>query len=167
MTKVHKVLLAIILAVILGIGWRCGGDPFGESEPPPFMAPTTPTQTRPAPTIPAAIPTIEPSRRVYRVTYYGPGFEGGPLGCGSDIYGLFDSSDPTTVASGDGGPVCGTHLTLCSEADGTLCQGVVVKDACGGCSPDHLDLSRAAWLVLGQPEYVVVVLYDWEEDEPR
>ena len=164
MTRLLRVVWALValMAVTTLVCEIRGGGSSGEREPPSFVASSTPTQTRPAPTIAAATPTVEPSRRrseerVFYVTYYGPGFEGGPLGCGSDIYGLFDSRDPTTVASGEGGPECGTHLTLCSEADGAVCIGVVVKDRCGGCGPYHLDLSRAAWLVLGQPEFVVAI----------
>ena len=151
-----------VLWVVGAIVWTAAlvvhiryGDPSGGIEPPPFMVAATPTQTWPATETPAATPTEEPSRRVYRVTYYGPGFEGQPVACGSDVYGLFDPNDPTTAASGDGGPICGAHLTLCSGAEGGLCQGVVIKDGCGGCGPDHLDLSRAAWDALGQPEYVI------------
>ena len=122
------------------------------NDPPP----TTPTLT-PSPTLARTpVPTAQPVPVAYfRVTYYGPGFEGGPVACGSDVYGLFDADDPTTAASGTGGPGCGTHLVLCS---GKLCQMVVIKDACGGCGPDHLDLSRAAWDALGQPEYVTAAV---------
>lgn len=63
------------------------------------MAPTTPTQTWSASIIPAATPTVELGRRVYRVTYYGPEFQGGPLACGSDVYGHYDANDPTTIAA--------------------------------------------------------------------
>ena len=115
-----------------------------------------PTATVAAATIPAATPTFTPMPppvAYYRVTYYGPGFEGGLVACGTDIYGPFDSTDPTTAAAGEGGPTCGTRLDLCSV---TSCQVVVIKDACGGCSANHLDLSRAAWDALGQPVEVYV-----------
>ena len=156
MTRLLRVVWALVaLMVVALVADYCGGDLSGGSGPPPFRAVATPTQTWPATETPAATPTVDPGRRAYRVTYYGSDFAGGPLGCGSDVYGYYDPNDPTTAASGAGGPVCGSHLTLCSEAQGTLCQGVVVKDTCGGCGPDHLDLSRAAWLALGQPEFVV------------
>ena len=155
MTRLLRVVWALVALVVVAlVADYCGGDPSGGSEPPPFRTPAVATQTWPATETPAATPTVAASRRYY-VTYYGLEFEGGPLGCGSDVYGYYDPDDPTTAASGDGGPVCGSHLTLCSDAQGTLCQVVVIKDTCGGCGPDHLDLSRAAWLVLGQPEYVV------------
>ena len=156
--------IAMLLA-IFALGWtlfrvcNSGGDPPGESEPPPFRTSALPTQTRAAPITAAPTPALTPSPpplATYRVTYYGPGFEGQPVACGSDVYGLFDPTDPTTAASGDGGPSCGTRLDLCSGADGELCQVVVIKDACGGCGPDHLDLSRAAWDALGQPVAVYV-----------
>jgi len=86
-------------------------------------------------------------------TYYDVGFEGGPLYCGTDIYGYYDPADPTTVAAGASGPPCGTHLRVCNER---ACIGVVVKDRCGGCGAAHLDLSRGAWEALGQPSEVEV-----------
>jgi len=120
--------------------------------------PATPPAPTPTPTATATntatvtqTPTATPEPVRYLVTYYGADFQGGPLGCGSDVFGTYDLSDPTTIASGAGGPPCGTHLHLCSE---TACQNVVVKDMCGGCGPMHLDLSEAAWNVLGQPDFV-------------
>jgi hypothetical protein len=157
---ITSILTVPFLLVAIGLGllvaWASTGGSFSGPEPTVTATTTatpTPTATPTAtPTnTPTATPTATPEPVIYRVTYYGIRFQGGPLGCGTDIYGRFDRHDPTTVASGDGGPPCGTHLLLCSEA---ACQDVVVKDACGGCGPYRLDLSRAAWEVLGRPTHV-------------
>mgnify|MGYP001598665634 CR=1 FL=1 len=139
-------LLLVVVAIVVGHArmqrW----------EPPQGRRPVAATERAAVATL-SSTPT--PAPIVYRVTYYGPGFEGGLVACGTDIYGPFDSSDPTTAAAGSGGPPCGTRLTLCN---GKLCLVVVIKDACGGCSPDHLDLSRAAWDALGQPTHVAATI---------
>lgn len=119
------------------------------TSPPAPMPTLTATATNTATATATSTATPVPVR--YLVTYYGVDFQGGPLGCGSDVFGTYDRNDPTTIASGDGGPPCGMHLHLCSP---TACQDVVVKDMCGGCGPMHLDLSEAAWNVLGQPDTV-------------
>lgn len=105
------------------------------SEEPTVLRTTTPTIT--------PIPTPEPI--AYRVTWYGDEFAGGPMLCTGEP---FDPNDPTVAARGEGGPPCGTHLRLCSDA---ACIEVVISDGCGGCGPEHLDLSRAGWHALGQP----------------
>ena len=82
----------------------------------------------------------------YKLTYYHPSFEGGPLGCGSDIYGSYKGSDPTTAAiSRSSSFECGDRLQVC----GSSCAVVIVKDYCGGCSYNHIDLSLAAWDAVG------------------
>lgn len=120
----------------------------------PTSTPTsTATVTTPPTRVPvsAFIPIPEWSSQRVRVTWYGEALRGGPLYCGSDIYGRFDPDDLTTVAVGAGGPPCGSRLQLCSES---ACIITIVKDRCGGCGPGHLDLSQAGWEALGRPSMV-------------
>jgi len=142
--------IAAIIALLMSLYFVGPTIPASPPAPTPTLTATvTSTAAATATATPTAKP--EPPRTTYLVTYYGADFQGGPLGCGSDIFGTYDLNDPTTIASGAGGPPCGTRLRLCSE---TACQNVVVKDMCGGCGPMHLDLSQAAWNILGQPESV-------------
>ena len=88
----------------------------------------------------------------YRTTYYNEEFQGSLLACGSDIYGLYDVNDPTTAAASWDQHQCGDRLTVC----GIECQTVIVKDKCGECGPNHIDLSKAAWIKIGQVDYAIV-----------
>lgn len=126
------------------------------SPTPTVTASPTPTSTEtptvtPIPPTPTTVPT-----RV-RVTFYGEAFRGGPLYCGTDVYGWYDPDDPTTVAMGADGPPCGSRLRLCSES---ACIVATIKDKCGGCGPGHLDLSRAGWEALGGPERVLMTILE-------
>lgn len=114
----------------------------------PTMMPTSTSTATPTPTS-TATPTPLPKRVI--VTWYGEAFRGGPLYCGSDVYGQFNPDDPTTVAMGADGPPCGSRLRLCSDS---ACIIATIKDKCGGCGPHHLDLSRAGWEALGHPSVV-------------
>jgi len=110
----------------------------------------TPTATATASSSPTltATPTATPEPVAYRVTWYGDDFAGGPMLCTEEPY---DPNDPTVAASGAGGPPCGERLRLCSEG---TCIEVTIRDGCGGCGPQHLDLSRAGWEALGKPSEV-------------
>ena len=118
---------------------------------PPTLVP--PTQTPIPPQV--AAPELLAGASQVIVTYYHDSLAGGPLGCGSDIYGHYDPGDPTTIAAPYGGPSCGTRIQLCSES---ACIVGVIKDRCPGCGTAHLDLSRAAWNALGQPHAVATVI---------
>mgnify|MGYP001582146237 CR=1 FL=1 len=85
----------------------------------------------------------------YRLTYYADSLQGQPLGCGQDIYGTYDPSDPTTAAVADGAFTCGQRLAVCAD----VCITVIVKDKCGECEQAHIDLSRAAWNAAGGKDY--------------
>jgi len=121
------------------------------------FTPVPPTETVVPPTNTPVHPTHAPetgSRQVI-VTWFGEFHRGGPFFC--EEFGFFDPGDPTTVAMGAGGPPCGTKVRLCSES---TCIVAVIKDKCGGCGPGHLDLSRAAWDTLGQPERVLMTILE-------
>lgn len=81
------------------------------------------------------------------LTYYHDSLTGGRLGCGSDVYGYYDPTDPTTAAVAPWSDYeCGDRLLLCTPQ---ACTVVIVKGLCGGCGRKHLDLSRAAYQALG------------------
>ncbi len=138
--------LAIFGGLLVGLVFA-GMLPVRSAHAPGISTTTTPTISQTSTSTATPTPT-KPAPVVYRVTYYGLDFQGGLVYCG---YGPFDLNDPTTAASGEGGPPCHTRLMLCSD---TACQEVTIKDACGGCGPYHLDLSQAAWEVLGRPSHV-------------
>lgn len=165
----HIAVLAVIMAIFLLWMWgtieglKMLPEVFTER---PTVTPTatatststaTPTATATATSTPTPtntstpVPTATPVSHRIRVTYYGEALRDRPLYCGSNIYGLFDPSDPTTAAMGANGPPCGSRLQLCSES---ACIVVVIKDKCPGCGPDHLDLSQAGWKALGWPSMV-------------
>jgi rare lipoprotein A (peptidoglycan hydrolase) len=75
-------------------------------------------------------------------TYYGieDGFNGGTMYCGSP----FSPADPVVVAVSPGRYPCGTRLRV-TEVRSKQSIVVVVKDHCGRCSWNQLDLSRAAF----------------------
>ena len=119
-----------------------------------IATPTMPT-TRTPTQIATRTPTATLAAATYRVTWYGEAFRGGPLWC--EAYGSYDPDDPTTVAAGpDAMLPCGTRLDLCGVGVAGQCIDVVVKDRCGGCGEWHLDVSHAAWEMLGRPESVLV-----------
>jgi hypothetical protein len=93
------------------------------------------------------------SENEYRITWYGERLAGNPLGCGSDIYGSFDPSDITTAATPWRRHQCGDRLLVCTDVN---CLVVVVKDRCGECGRQHIDLSRGAWKALGGRDYATV-----------
>lgn len=90
---------------------------------------------------------------VYRITWYGEETGNGPLACGSDIYGHFDPYDVTTVATPWVQYDCGDRLRICTDV---RCIVAIVKDKCGGCGAQHIDLSRGAWYTLGGRDYATV-----------
>lgn len=146
----YSILLAAVLTA-------CGGGNLAVRQRTPVPTPTaTPTSTQTATAMatamPMPMPVATPELGVWRLTWYGEEFRGGPLYCGSDVYGYYDPADPTTVAAAGGAFPCGTRLKLCADT----CIVVVVKDRCGGCGPQHLDASRAAWEELGRSDYVTV-----------
>lgn len=82
-----------------------------------------------------------------RATHYGESYNGGPLGCGSRVWGYYSSGDPTIAAvspSAYGRWPCGTRLRV-SGPVGSI--EVIRKDACPGCDkhgwPEMIDLSEA------------------------
>lgn len=84
-----------------------------------------------------------------RATFYHPSLAGGPLGCG---YGPYRPSDPTVVAVS---PAryrewpCGTEFQITGPAGS---MRAMRKDACPGCSANHVDLSSAgSTAVCGRP----------------
>ena len=90
----------------------------------------------------------------YRLTYYTQAeFGGQPLACGSDIYGTYNSSDPTTIATDWNTFGCGDRLRVCTDGG---CIAGIVKDRCGGCGAYHLDLSEAGYNILGGYSYGTV-----------
>jgi rare lipoprotein A (peptidoglycan hydrolase) len=96
----------------------------------------------------AAPPAQSVNRQPVRgvATYYGieDGFVDGTMACGEE----FSPSDATVVAVKPGRYPCGTRLTV-TNPDTQQSVNVVVKDYCGGCAWDHLDLSRAAFSRIG------------------
>ena len=75
-----------------------------------------------------------------RATFYGPGYNGRPLGCG----GIYWASDPTIVAVGPahyGTIPCGTALRISGPAATIV---AVRQDSCPGCSATTFDLSDGA-----------------------
>ena len=142
---------------------------------PPEPTPTTVVLPTPTELLATIIPTQEPipttATRIrfelptividqmgeYIATYYDQCCVGGPYYCGTNIYGYFDPSDPTTVATSFDGFACGTKLLLCADE---RCLIVVIKDKCGGCGSRHLDLSRGAWELLGMPSSVKVSIVE-------
>lgn len=95
---------------------------------------------------PARAPVRESPTVAGIATYYGieDGYVGGTMYCGAP----FNPADPTIVAVKPGRYPCGTRLLVTEPRSGRSIQ-VVVTDYCGGCSDNHLDLSRAAFGRLG------------------
>ncbi len=151
-------LRAVVVAFVLGglIAFLTGRDVLDWRPPAPTPTPTatvTPISTSVPTATPSPSPTQTPQKaisavQVFHITYYGPCCEGGPVYCGTDIYGFFNSSDSTTIATGSSGYPCGTQLRVCSES---ACLVGVVKDRCEVCGSHTLDLSRAGWELLGRP----------------
>jgi len=139
----------VLTAGILLVGAAFGAMLASPLDRAPARATPTVTATDTTSPTPTATPTATPEPVVYRVTWYGDDFAGGPMLCTEEPY---DPNDPTVAASGAGGPPCGERLRLCSDA---ACIEVVIRDGCGGCGPRHLDLSRAGWHALGQPTEVM------------
>ena len=83
------------------------------------------------------------------VTYYGieDGFRDGTMYCGAE----FNPADPSVVAVSPGRYPCGTRLLVTDRRTNRSLE-VTVKDHCGECGWDHLDLSRAAFATLTYPE---------------
>lgn len=132
---------------------------------PPTATPTaTPTASPTQTVAPTQTPTATPMPERIIVTYYGEKHRGGPLYCGTDVYGTFDPDDPSTVAMGANGPPCGSRLRLCSES---ACIFATIKDRCGGCGPGHLDLSEAGWEALGRPAAVDMTILLRGVREPK
>lgn len=148
MTCRHRLLTFLTAIMLAAFGGLASVSLHAPASAPARATPTaTATATATASPTPTATATPEPV--VYRVTWYGDDFAGGPMLCTEEPY---DPNDPTVAASGAGGPLCGERLRLCSE---TTCIDVVIRDGCGGCGPRHLDLSRAGWHALGQPTEVM------------
>jgi LysM repeat protein len=80
-------------------------------------------------------------------TYYGieDGYVDGTMACGQE----FSPADPTVAAVRPGRYPCGTRLMV-TDSQSQRSVEVVVKDYCGGCAWDHVDLSRAAFSKIGQ-----------------
>jgi rare lipoprotein A (peptidoglycan hydrolase) len=89
--------------------------------------------------------TRQPVRGV--ATYYGieDGYVDGTMACGQE----FSPADPTVAAVRPGRYPCGTRLMV-TDSQSQRSVEVVVKDYCGGCAWDHVDLSRAAFSKIGQ-----------------
>ncbi len=128
---------------------------------PPPATPPTPIPTATSTATPSATPSPSPTRTPQveisavsqlATTWYGPCCEGGPLGCFQE-YVPFFPGDPTVVATGHGGYPCFARLRVCSEF---RCITVTVQDHCPVCGSGVLDLSRAAWDLLGRPATVSV-----------
>ena len=157
--RVRRHVLGVVLFVVFAaLTWAAVGIAIVVS-PDPQVIPATPTMpTTRTPTQSATrTPTATLAASSYRITYYGEVFRGGPLWC--EEYGSYNPDDPTTVAVAVGTDLpCGTRLELCTVAGATSgkCVEVVVKDRCGGCGERHLDVSAAAWELLGQPDSVLV-----------
>lgn len=148
---IHILALVVAAIAIVTVVFVAGLSSDTSSDAPVIPATATPTMSPTSTSTVTPTPTSTPEPVVYRLTWYGEEFRGGPLYCGSDVYGYYDPDDPTTVA-GVHEFACGTRLELCAET----CIRVVVKDACGGCGYGHLDVSRAAWQELGRPDYGTV-----------
>lgn len=83
------------------------------------------------------------------VTYYGieDGYFDGAMYCG----GEFNPADLTIAAVSPGRYPCGTRLVIGYPGTQRRIE-VTVKDHCGRCTWNHLDLSRAAFAALGHLE---------------
>ena len=93
---------------------------------------------------------------MWRLTAYHRSLAGGLFYCGSDIYGSYDPSDPTTAASSGSSKLdCGQRLRITTSDSSII---VIIKDRCPGCDSNHLDLSQAAWERLGSNDYGSVVV---------
>jgi rare lipoprotein A (peptidoglycan hydrolase) len=66
------------------------------------------------------------------------------MACGEE----FSPQDPSVVAVVPGRFPCGTRL-LVTDRQSQRSTVVTVKDHCGGCAWNHIDLSRAAFANLG------------------
>ncbi len=103
---------------------------------------STPRPTNLRPTATPHLHELPDTGRTATVTFYSDAYVGGGFYCGG---GHYSPDDPTVAATGD--PVsCGESILLCNEG---TCINVVVKDRCGGCGPDHIDLSKEAFTALG------------------
>jgi len=87
----------------------------------------------------------------YRITYYDSSFSGQLMYCEEEA---FDPGDLSIAATGADGFACGTRLQVCTDTD--TCLLLTVQDRCGGCSGQHIDVSEAAWKVLGEEDYGTV-----------
>ena len=153
--NVSLVVAALVVITLLLQGGSTALAPTVTASPTPTNTATvTPTET---PTVTPIPPTETPMPTRVRVTWYGEAFRGGPVYCGTDVYGRYDPDDPSTVAMGADGPPYGSRLRLCSES---TCITATIKDKCGGCGSGHLDLSRGGWEALGRPESVLMTILE-------
>jgi|SRR3990167_1008835 len=84
----------------------------------------------------------------YKTTYYADSFVNQPMYCNEELY---NPNDITIIAAAS--IPCGTTIILCSQ----ICITATIKDRCGGCNQNQLDLSLAGYKLLGNPDVVSVI----------